>query len=126
MKTNPNKKSILVIDNDLGSRILITAILKEKYSHIIFASSSREALIAICQSIDLIFIELHTIGFNYHLITRIKSLKPEMPLVVLTASTMNNEREKSLEHGCDAFISKPFNSNSLSELCKELISNTVE
>lgn len=116
MKTNPNTKNILVIDHDQDSRTLLSTFFKEHQNHFLYINSNKEAVQAARQPIDLIFIELHAICYNCNLLSRIKALKSNTPLIALTACAMNDERTLSLQSGCGAYIAKPFNSKSLLQL----------
>ena len=40
---------------------------------------------------------------------RIKSMMPDIPIVMLTANAFDTDRRKAMDVGCDEFLSKPVN-----------------
>ena len=57
---------------------------------------------------DIILMDLQMPIMNgFEATAEIKKLYPNVPIVVQTAYTIDEEREKSKKAGCDGFISKP-------------------
>ena len=113
MKTDPQNKTILVIDNDLDSRTLLFALFKNTNYPLLCVNSNIEDVKSLNLPIDLIFIEFYSTFCNYNLIKEVRSLKPKIPLVALTVCAMNEEKAMSIKYGCDYYISKPFNTKQL-------------
>ena len=53
---------------------------------------------------------------GYEASKKIKKIRPELPIIAVTACIMQEDREKARESGIDDFISKPFNKNVLIKL----------
>jgi CheY-like chemotaxis protein len=59
-------------------------------------------------SIDLVLMDIQMPGLNGYQATRIiKKQRPRLPVIALTAFASNNEKEKSMEAGCDDYLTKP-------------------
>jgi signal transduction histidine kinase len=74
------------------------------------------------QAFDLILLDINMAGLNgYETATRLKMLKPNLPLVALTANKIDRAKERALVSGCDGFINKPFNPLIFPSLISEYI-----
>jgi len=52
---------------------------------------------------------------------RIKETRPDVPIIAQTAYAMDGDRTRSLEAGCDDYISKPIDLKSFVELISKYI-----
>jgi CheY-like chemotaxis protein len=114
-------KKVLVADDKSPGRELIRTIL-EQSGHLVFeASDGAEALRSARELVpDLIILDLHMPlldGFGV-----LKELKQDQrfaatPIIALTASAMQGDRERALSAGFTAYIAKPI---SLSALRSEM------
>ena len=110
-------KKVLVADDKASSRELIRAVL-EQSGHLVFeASDGIEALRAARDLLpDLIILDLHMPaleGFGV-----VKELRQDerflaTPIVALTASAMQGDRERALSAGFSSYIAKPIGLNAL-------------
>jgi CheY-like chemotaxis protein len=58
---------------------------------------------------------------GYEATRKIKSLKPGLPVISITAYAMSEDKAKSLEAGCDVYISKPIKPSRLLSLLNDFI-----
>ena len=58
---------------------------------------------------------------GYEATALIKKIRPDLPVIVQTAFTSKEEKQRAEKAGCDGFITKPINKNNLLELIKELL-----
>jgi two-component system cell cycle response regulator DivK len=105
------KATILYVEDNPENRLLVRRVLMSEDYEVIEASNATEALATIKkQHPDLILMDINMPEVDgYTLTMRIKTM-PEfqtVPIIALTANVMRGDREKSLEAGCDGYIQKP-------------------
>jgi PAS domain S-box-containing protein len=123
-KTPPEKegKIILIAEDDpTGYMFLHTLLVREKFK-VIKASNGEEA-VKRCQESpppDLVLMDIEMPVMNGYDTTRaIKKLNPAIPVIAQTAFALQGDREKSLEAGCDGYISKPIKKDQLLRIIYE-------
>jgi CheY-like chemotaxis protein len=124
-KYNWKNKTLLIAEDENSNFELIKASISKTGIRIIRAMNGEEALdIARANDdIDLILMDIRMPKMNGYDATRnIKSIKPDLPIIAITAYAMSEDEEKSLEAGCDRYISKPIRPARLLELIDEYIS----
>jgi putative two-component system response regulator len=106
----PNKKAILVVDDEAGPRESLRMVLKPLYE-VHTASDGQEALRLIQnKDIDVVTLDLNMPGLSgIDTLKEIRKLKPDTEVIVITGyGTLNNAQE-AIRLGAGNFISKPFN-----------------
>ena len=74
------------------------------------------------QEINIVLMDIRMPVMNGFDTTRvIKELRPDLPVIVQTAFTSKDEKDKSHEAGCDGYITKPINKVELLELITLLL-----
>jgi PAS domain S-box-containing protein len=113
---NWQKHTLLVVEDDPASQHLIEEILDPTHAKIVMAGNGKEALRALenGHSIALILMDLQLPDQSgLELTRRIKKSHPQIPVIAQTAYAMQQDRQKSLQAGCDDYISKPLHANQL-------------
>ena len=105
------RKKILIADDVPASRELIGTILDEAGYNVIEASNGTEALNKARElTPDLILLDLHMpLMDGYGVVSALRA-DPRFsmtPVVALTASAMQGDRERALSAGFTAYIAKP-------------------
>ena len=108
-------ETILVIEDNEKNRKLIKVVLKARGYKIIEAEDAETAMDQLKKDIpDLILMDIglpEMDGFELtRLIKRDKTTK-DVPIIAVTAHAMKGEKEKTLEAGCDDYVSKPIDIN---------------
>ena len=111
------KKILIAEDND-SNYILMTYILK-KYYQFERAKNGQEAVEKVEKdSIDIVLMDIKMPVMDGLEATKaIKAIRPELPIVALTANAFDSDRQLAMDAGCDDFLSKPVSS----ELCLKTI-----
>lgn len=116
---------ILIVEDNEKNRRLLNLILTSK-GHVIFeAGSGAEAVeIAREQKPDLVIMDIQLPGMDGLEATRVIKGYGDtsgIKILVLTAYAMKGDRERFLEAGCDAYLSKPVNIDEMIGLVDNLL-----
>jgi len=121
------KNKTILIAEDENVNFLLLDILLENFGlsfHIIRAKNGEEA-VEICKNnadIDFVLMDVKMPIMNGLEATKlIKKFRPQLPIVAQTAYSTNEERKHALLAGCDDFISKPINEDSLNKLINKYL-----
>ncbi len=111
------KPNILVVEDDQTTQELIKTILK-KYYNISIVTTAQEALeILADKKISIILMDLSIKGGmdGLELTRTIRKSEnySDIPVIAVTAHAFPSDHQKSLEAGCNEYISKPFESREL-------------
>lgn len=109
--------TILYIEDNPDNRLLVRRILQAENYHVIEADNAYQALETLQGNHpDLILMDINLPEIDgYTLTARLKEL-PDMqntPVIALTANVMKGDRERTFEAGCDGYIQKPINVDTL-------------
>lgn len=119
-------KKLLVADDKATSRELIRTVLEEYGYAISEASDGVEALRCARElEPDLIILDLHmpgVDGFGVAAELRREERFATTPIMALTASAMQGDRERALAAGFDSYVSKPIPLSVLREEVERLLS----
>lgn len=116
---------LVVEDNEINAH-LVCIILGNEGCEVTHALSGAEALeLMEEQDFDLILMDIHMpLLSGLETTKRIRELLKngnDVPIVALTANPDKNERERVLEAGLDAFLTKPVNEQELWEIIDDLV-----
>ena len=123
-------KKILYIEDHPANRMLVRQVLEGAGFSVIEAIDGLSGIqVARQEKPDLILMDINIPGIDGHeAATRIKSL-PELndvPIVALTARVMAGDRERTLTAGCDGYIAKPINVDTLPQQVAEFLGGMRE
>lgn len=121
-----NKPIVLVIDVNRDIQKLVAELLNTEYN-IITASNGKEGVrIAAKYVPDLIICDvmmpvMDGLECCRHIKNEVST--SHIPVLMLTACSMDEQRVQGYDSGADGYLSKPFNSNVLKSRCSSLILN---
>ena len=117
---------LLVIDDNADIRRMIGELLKDEYN-IVTASDGREGVRLAAKYVpDLIICDVMMPvmdGLECCRIIKDEVSTSHIPVLMLTACSMDEQRARGYDSGADGYLSKPFNSTVLKSRCRNLIDN---
>ena len=121
-----SKPVLLVVDDNEDIRKLITELMQGEYN-VVTAQNGQEGIRLAAKYVpDLIICDvMMPVMDGYECCRRIKTevTTSHIPLLMLTACSMEEQRVQTYESGADGYISKPFNYTLLKSRCRSLIDN---
>jgi two-component system cell cycle response regulator DivK len=121
-----NKKgTILYVEDNPDNRSLIRRVLEAENYAVVEAINATQALEKLdISNIDLVLMDINMPDMDgYTLTAKIKAIDKfsKIPIVAVTANVMRGDREKSLGAGCDGYIQKPIDIDTLSQQIERFI-----
>ena len=111
-----DKPRVLVIDDNADIRAYATTLLSDEYD-VMEASDGAEGLRKAVREVpDVVVCDVMMSGMDgLECCKRLKadSLTCHIPVILLTAKTLNEYRAEGYAYGADAYLTKPFNGNVL-------------
>ncbi len=108
--------SILIADDDEMARFLLETLLENTKARLISTSDGQKAVNAFKEQpdISLVLMDIKMPVMDGLTATKIiKHIRPEVPVIALSAHAMSGDEARIKATGCDDYISKPFSSNLL-------------
>ena len=101
---------ILVAEDDAPLADFLRQRLVQEQFAVQFASDGAEAQrLAANQAFDLVILDLNLPGTaGLDVLRNIRSQKPDLPVMVVTSSSLVEERVRGLDAGADDYVAKPF------------------
>ena len=119
------KKKILIVEDNPQNMRLVEMTLRSGGYALLKATDGEEALdLATREQPDLIVMDMQLPKISGLEVTRRLRQLPtfsHVPIIALTAYAMKGDREKFIEAGCDAYVSKPINTRELPEMVAKLL-----
>lgn len=120
------KPTLLVIDDNRDIRTLISEQLGDDYNVLSAGDGLQGVRMATKYVPDIIVCDVMMPVMDG--LTCVKELKEEVstshiPVLMLTACSMDEQRVQGYEHGADAYMPKPFNLEVLTARCRNLLQN---
>lgn len=120
-----NKGKILYVEDNPDNRNLIRRVLNAEGYTIVEAPRADLAIERLeSEHVDLILMDINMPDMDgYTLTAKIKGIEKfsKIPIVAVTANVMRGDREKSLEAGCDGYIQKPIDIDTLAQQIERFI-----
>ena len=119
-----SKRILLVEDNEVNMR-LVKLTLKNQNYEFIEATNAEDAIdLAEQHRPDLIILDIQLPKMDGYEVARVLKTKDSIkniPIIALTAHAMKGDEERVLSSGCDAYVSKPLDTNKFRGLVKSYL-----
>ena len=129
MELEAKKRTILYVEDNPDNRSLIRRVLESEDYSVVEAINAKQALENLEEgNIDLVLMDINMPDMDgYTLTAKIKAVQrfSKIPIVAVTANVMRGDREKSLEAGCDGYIQKPIDIDTLTQQIERYITRST-
>jgi signal transduction histidine kinase len=115
---------ILIVEDDVASSQLLAILVNDFGKEIINVKTGEEAINACLNNpdIDLVLMDIQMPGMNgYEATKQIRGFNKEVIIIAQTAFALAGDKEKSIESGCNDYISKPIKKTELESLIQKYI-----
>jgi len=109
-KINWTGFTILIVEDNFISFKLLEVLLRNTFVKILHADNGQKAIDMVKDNplISLVLMDIQLPILNGYLATKeIKKLRPELPVIAQTANTMDDDKLKCIQAGCNDYITKP-------------------
>lgn len=115
-------RTILLADDSVTIQKVIELTFMDEDYEVVAVGNGDEAIDKLDESTpDFVIADVHMPGANgYDVAKHSKSLRPEVPVLLLVSTFEPFDEEAAEKCGCDAYLKKPFDSQELQRLVEEL------
>jgi signal transduction histidine kinase len=108
-------KTILIVEDDVYNIRYLKELLSGKGLNLLLAECGSDAIeMALNNPIDIVLMDIRLPDINGYEATRqIRKHKPDLKIIAQTAYAAQDEKQKAYDAGCDDYISKPTQKDSL-------------
>lgn len=106
--------NVLVVDDDKNTRSLMQAVLGKDYN--VFTAENGNAALAIMdeQYVDLVVVDIMMPGLDgYGFTSALRESDSEIPILMVSAKQLPDDRKEGFRMGIDDFMSKPIDNEEL-------------
>jgi signal transduction histidine kinase len=126
----PARVKVLYVEDDPACMLLVHRLLESEGFQVVTTSDGLSATeFAVYERPDLILMDINIGGLDgYEVTTKLRSM-PELdsvPIVAVTAATLDGDRERALASGCNGYISKPIDVDTFPDQVREFLKGRSE
>ena len=109
-----NKPVVLVVEDDVPVRnLMITTLKTHEYKYLTAPTGQEAVMLASSHNPDVVFLDLGLPDMDgIDVIRQIRSWS-NMPIIVISARTEDNDKIEALDAGADDYLTKPFSMKEL-------------
>jgi two-component system cell cycle response regulator DivK len=118
------RKILIVEDNPQNMNLVEMTLRAGRYSLLKATDGEKAMKIAVKDKPDLIIMDIHLPKLSGLEVTKKIRQMPALnhiPVIAVTAYAMRGDKEKVIDAGCDAYLSKPVNTRELRRLVVEML-----
>jgi CheY-like chemotaxis protein/HPt (histidine-containing phosphotransfer) domain-containing protein len=114
---------ILVVEDNEPNQLLIKKILERAGIKVDVSFNGKEAVQMTLENVyDLVIMDMQMpVVDGYEATQQIRKMGNNIPIIALTAHTMQGDEQKSLEAGCNAYLGKPIKQKELLDIVRSFI-----
>ncbi|MGE4289128.1 MAG: ATP-binding protein [Salinivirgaceae bacterium] len=120
--------TFLIAEDEEVNYLFLYELLSKPNVMIVHAKSGIEA-VEWCKKelpIDLVFMDIKMPGMDGITATqKIKKMRPNLPVIIQSAYAMDVDKERAIEAGCSAFVTKPIIKEQLLDIVNKLLQKEV-
>jgi DNA-binding response OmpR family regulator len=124
-RTSPRYPRILVVEDDLGVRVLLNAVLANQGFIVYWAADGFQAVKLyqkLCQDIDIVLLAVEVPGRRGpQILDALQEVNPEVCCCFMTAGSENYTEEELLQRGARHVLRKPFHLIQVAQLLWHLV-----
>lgn len=124
--TKTDRKTILVVEDDETSFMLLSVFLSQGNYKLLYAANGEIAvdLFRENRDIDLILMDLKMPVVDGYIATRkIREMDKNIPIIAQTAYALAGDSKKAMDAGCTDYITKPIKKEILLSKVERLLNN---
>lgn len=123
MNYNWSNRTLLIVEDDhVNYKYLEILLVRTKVT--VFRAENGQEAVDICQrhpEIDLVLMDIQLpVMDGYKATKRIKTFRPDVPVIAQTANAMDDDEEKCIQAGCDDYLTKPISHEILFNLLERV------
>ncbi|MBU0899455.1 response regulator [bacterium] len=127
--TENKKTKVLVVDDEIDILRILKKVLELKNYEVITASTGKEALERINETIDIVLLDImlpDLMGYDVCEIIKKNPALREIPVIMLSAKTQMSDIRKGLDIGVEMYITKPFDPFNIPEQLEDILQRKGE
>ncbi|MFH1449275.1 MAG: response regulator [bacterium] len=127
--TENKKTKVLVVDDEIDILRIVKKVLELKNYEVITASTGKEALERINETIDIVLLDImlpDLMGYDVCEIIKKNPALREIPVIMLSAKTQMSDIRKGLDIGVEMYITKPFDPFNIPEQLEDILQRKGE
>jgi PAS domain S-box-containing protein len=121
-RLKPSSRILIVEDEELNYQYLNKILKTLSLKNTVRATDGLQAveMSKNDHEIALVLMDIKLPGMNgYEATEHIRKIKPNLPVIAITAYAMDDDRRHAISAGCNDYISKPYNKDDLAPLLKK-------
>jgi|GEM_PF-1915517 len=125
----PEDITLLVAEDDETSYVLLREIMENTGIRLYRAKNGEEVIEELKEhpEVDLVLMDVKMPRMDGYRATQvIKNSRPTLPVIAQTAYASEEDRQKALNAGCDAYLAKPVDADELMEWIQKMVGTSEE
>jgi signal transduction histidine kinase len=126
----PARIKVLYVEDDPSCMLLVHRLLESEGFQVVTTSDGLSATeFAVYERPELILMDINIGGLDgYEVTTKLRSMTEldSVPIVAVTAATLDGDRERALAAGCNGYISKPIDVDTFPDQVREFLKGRSE